>query len=203
LHDARSSCSDRVLTHCSLSLPLILSVDASDYGCGCVLAHVMPDGFERPIAFVSRTFSDPEKKYSVFVKELYALVWGVKRLRNYIADRECTVYTDHRPLLGLLQNKIPVIVNSRILRSLLFLGCYKLAITFRPGHKNHNSDALSRLPHDSSDLLPDPGGIYFISPPTDPSFRLPEKQSDLPLNATHCIPVVPNRQGNCQCYLLS
>ena len=59
-------CSDRVLTHYSLSLPLILSVDASDYGCGCVLAHVMPDGSGRPIAFVSRTFSDPEKKYSVF-----------------------------------------------------------------------------------------------------------------------------------------
>ena len=49
--------SDRVLVHFKPKLELRLSCDASNYGLGAVLFHLMPNGDEKPIGFASRTLS--------------------------------------------------------------------------------------------------------------------------------------------------
>ena len=49
--------STSVLAHYDVNLPLKLACDASAYGVGAVIAHVMPDGSERPVAYASRTLS--------------------------------------------------------------------------------------------------------------------------------------------------
>ena len=46
--------SSRVLAYIDPTLPLKLVADASAYGVGAVISHVMPNGEERPIAFASR-----------------------------------------------------------------------------------------------------------------------------------------------------
>ena len=46
-----------LLIHFDPDLPLVLACDASAYGIGTVLAYVMPDGTERPIAYASRTLN--------------------------------------------------------------------------------------------------------------------------------------------------
>ena len=54
-----------MLTHYDLSLPLCVAADASAYGLGAVLSHVMPDGLEKPVAFASRALNSSEKKTMV------------------------------------------------------------------------------------------------------------------------------------------
>jgi RNase H-like domain found in reverse transcriptase len=55
--------SSKVLAHYDPTLPLVLATDASPYGLGVVLSHVMPNGSERPIAFGSRTLTKSEAYY--------------------------------------------------------------------------------------------------------------------------------------------
>ncbi|CAG9114277.1 unnamed protein product [Plutella xylostella] len=65
-----------VLAHYDASLPLILSVDSSAYGLGCVLAQRGADGVERPVSCASRTLNEHELNYSQFDKEALAIVFG-------------------------------------------------------------------------------------------------------------------------------
>ena len=71
--------SDRVLTHFNPKLPLVLATDASPYGISAVLSHTMPDHSEKAIAFVSRTLSNDEKRYSQVDKEALSIIFGIKR----------------------------------------------------------------------------------------------------------------------------
>jgi len=46
---------DSLLVHFDSTKPLVLAGDTSQYGLGAVLSHIMDNGQERPIAYVSRT----------------------------------------------------------------------------------------------------------------------------------------------------
>ena len=52
-NSAKGLASSQVLTHYNPSLPFRMAGDASAYGIGAVMPHIMPDGTERPIAFAS------------------------------------------------------------------------------------------------------------------------------------------------------
>ena len=54
--------------------PLLLFVDASDYGWGCTLAQVPADGLSpKPIAVFSRSFTATEQAWSAFERELFGM----------------------------------------------------------------------------------------------------------------------------------
>ena len=80
--------------HYDPTLPIIMVGDASAYGIGTVISHVLPDGSERPIAFASRTLSASEKYYCQLEKEALSLVFGVKKFHQYLYGCKFTLITD-------------------------------------------------------------------------------------------------------------
>ena len=66
-----------ILVHYDPSLPIRLADDASAYGVGDVISHVMADGNERPIAFASRTLLPSERNYAQLEKEALSLIFGI------------------------------------------------------------------------------------------------------------------------------
>lgn len=67
-HEAFQKVKD-VVTHFSPKLPLQLACDASPYGVGAVISHVLPNGEEKPIAFASRTLNKAESNYAQLERE--------------------------------------------------------------------------------------------------------------------------------------
>ena len=76
--------SSKLLVHFNPQFPLLLACDASAYSIGDVLAHVMPDGSEQPIGYVSRMLNSAERNYSQLEKEGLSCVFGTKQFYSYL-----------------------------------------------------------------------------------------------------------------------
>ncbi|KAJ8351850.1 hypothetical protein SKAU_G00233260 [Synaphobranchus kaupii] len=140
--------SAKVLCHYSADRELVLACDASPYGVGALLSHVMEDGSEKPLGFMSRTLTPAEKRYSQLDKEGLAIMFGIKRFHKYLYGRTFTISTDHKPLISLFHEKKPVpqMCSPRVQRWAVLLRAYEYKIVYKPGKEHANADALSRLP---------------------------------------------------------
>jgi len=81
----------KLMTEPILALPndegtYILDTDASNFGLGAVLSQEQ-FGTERVIAYVSRTMNAAKLKYETTREKLLALVYGLKRIRQYLTKR--------------------------------------------------------------------------------------------------------------------
>ena len=91
-----------VLTYYDTEKPLQLACDASPYGIGAVISHVMPNSDEQPVGFASRSLTAAEKNYSLLDKEALAIYFGVRHFCQYLYGREFTLVTDSKPLASIL-----------------------------------------------------------------------------------------------------
>ena len=76
--------SSDVLVHYDSTLPVVMAGDASAYGVGAVISHIMPDGRDHPIAFALRTLSSSECNYSQIEKDALSLMFGNKKFHSYL-----------------------------------------------------------------------------------------------------------------------
>ena len=152
--------SPNLLVHFDDQKPIVVACDASPFGIGAVLSHILEDGTEHPVAYTSRSLSPVEKRYSQLDKEALAIVFGVGKFHRYLFGRKFLLYSDHKPLIHIFgeSKSVPVMASARLQRWALTLSSYTYNIKFKSGKTQGNANALSRLP------LPD----FPISTPVPP-----------------------------------
>lgn len=140
-------CGEKILAHYDLKKEIIINCDASNEGISGILSHKI-DGKEKPVFFVSRTLTNTEKSYPILHREALAIVFSMEKFFKYIYGNHVTIYTDHKPLLGIFNKKKgePAIVASRLQRYIVRLASFDYEVKYRKGAENGNADALSRLP---------------------------------------------------------
>ncbi|GFS98355.1 retrovirus-related Pol polyprotein from transposon 297 [Trichonephila clavipes] len=119
----------------------IVQTDASNAGMGAVLSQLTEQGEEHPILYLSKKFSEVEKRYCTTEKECASIVFAIKRLHYYLDGNSFLVMTDHNPLVWLNRN---VSSNPRLMRWALALQPYNFRIVHRSGKSHKNADSLSR-----------------------------------------------------------
>lgn len=80
--------------------PVVVISDACNYGLGGLIAHVV-DGEEKPISFTSYSLNDAQKNYPILHLEALAVVTTVKKFHKFLYGMKFTIYTDHKPLIGI------------------------------------------------------------------------------------------------------
>lgn len=163
--------SDSVLMQYHAELPLTLACDASPYGVGSILSHLLPNGLEAPVAYFSGTLSSAERNYGQIDKEAFVLVARVKRFHDYLYGRAFTLVTDHKPLLGILagDRPSPTILLPSMTRWVVFLSAYQYTLVHQPGKVMEHADTLSCCPLPSPVEDPAPASsVLFIDDQTIP-----------------------------------
>jgi RNase H-like domain found in reverse transcriptase len=132
------------------SKPFQIESDAPKVATGTVLTQLDPNGNRHPIAFLSKTFSDTERKYEIYDWELLGIIWALKEWRHYIQGSGHTtiVYSDHK---NLTYFRTAQKLNDRQARWSLYLSGFDLKLIHLPGTKMVQSDTLSRRPDYGTD----------------------------------------------------
>nr|GEY19015.1 putative reverse transcriptase domain-containing protein [Tanacetum cinerariifolium] len=110
--------------------------NASHKGLGVVLMQR-----EKVIAYASRQLKIHEKNYTTHDLEIGSVVFALKIWRHYLYGTKCIVYTDHKSLQHILDQKE---LNIRQRQWLELLSDYNCDFRYHPGKENVVANALSR-----------------------------------------------------------
>ncbi|GJX99541.1 putative nucleotidyltransferase, ribonuclease H [Tanacetum coccineum] len=114
----------------------VVYCDASHQGLGAVLMQR-----EKVIAYASQQLKHNEKNYTTHDLELGAIVFALKIWRHYLYGTKCTMFTDHKSLQHILDQKE---LNIRQRSWLELLADYDCEIRYHSGKTNVVADALSQ-----------------------------------------------------------
>ncbi|GKE61958.1 putative reverse transcriptase domain-containing protein [Tanacetum coccineum] len=117
-------CSALILALPEGSENFVVYCDASHKGLGAVLMQR-----EKVIAYASHQLKIYEKNYTTHDLELRAIVFALKMWRYYLYRTKCVVFTDHKSLWHILDQKE---LNMRQRRWLELLSDYDCEIRYHP-----------------------------------------------------------------------
>jgi hypothetical protein len=129
------------------SKPFQIESDASKYASGVVLTQTDINGDRHPVAFLSKTFTDTERQYKIYDRELLGIVQALKEWRHYIQGSGHTtlIHMDHQNLTYFQKAQK---LSDWQARWSLFLSEFDIKLQHLPENKIILSDALSkRLDH--------------------------------------------------------
>ncbi|GKC56679.1 putative reverse transcriptase domain-containing protein [Tanacetum coccineum] len=129
-------CSASILALPEESENFMVYCDASHKGLGAVLMQK-----EKVIAYASRQLKVHKKNYMSHDLDMGAVVFTLKMCRHYLYDTKYVVFTDHKSLQHILDQKE---LNMRQHRWLELLIDYDCEIHYHPRKANVVADALSR-----------------------------------------------------------
>nr|GEW03880.1 putative reverse transcriptase domain-containing protein [Tanacetum cinerariifolium] len=129
-------CSAPILALPEGSKDFIIYCDALIKGLGIVLMHR-----EKVVAYSSRQLKIHEKNYMTHDLELRAVVFALKICRHYLYGTKCTVFTDHKSLQHILDQKE---LNMRQCCWLELLSDYDYEIHYHLKREDVVTDALSK-----------------------------------------------------------
>nr|GEY52845.1 hypothetical protein [Tanacetum cinerariifolium] len=158
------------------SKDFIVYCDASNKGLGAVLMQR-----EKVISYASRQLKIHGKNYTTHDLELGAVVFAFKIWRHYLYETKCTVFTDHKSLQHILDQKE---LNMRQRRWLELLSDYDCDIHYHPGKANVVADALSRKEQEPS-LREDVGGMLVENAKNPEAIR--EQKLEPRADGTQCL----------------
>nr|GEY24465.1 putative reverse transcriptase domain-containing protein [Tanacetum cinerariifolium] len=114
----------------------VVYCDASLKGYGVVLMQR-----EKVIAYASRPLKTHKENYATHDLELGAVVFALRLWRHYLYGKKCMVFTDHKILQYISNQKE---LNLRQRRWIELLNDYDCEIQYHPEKENVVADALSR-----------------------------------------------------------
>ena len=120
----------------NFDLAFELECDASGIGIGAVLKQN-----NKPIAYFSEKLKGAQLNYSVYDKELYALVRSLQTWQHYLWPKEFVIHSDHESLKYLKgQGKL----SKRHAKWVEFIETFPYVVKYLKGKENIVADALSR-----------------------------------------------------------
>jgi len=125
---------------------LIYPDPEKEFTVGCILSQVYHKNSQlHLIAFYSRSLTSAETNYTIYDKELLAMVTAFDVWRHNLGGAKfpIQVVTDHK---NLLYFKKPQSLNQRQICWSLFLSKFTFRISYRSGSKSGKLDSLSRRP---------------------------------------------------------
>ena len=130
-----------ILRYPDTTKPYIMYMDTSNDACRAQLSQ-MHEEAEFPVAFLSHTFTDTQRRWSTPEQEAYSIYFTVKKWNYYLQGADITVRNDHKPLAQFLNGKNK---NTKINRWGLELASYNIKFKWISGGKNKAMDCLSQL----------------------------------------------------------
>ena len=93
-----------ILRYPDTTKPYIMYMDASDDACGAQLSQ-MHEEAEFPVAFLSHTFTDTQRRWSTPEQEAYGIYFTIKQWNYYLRGADIIVRNDHKPVARFLMGR--------------------------------------------------------------------------------------------------